>query len=133
MTNQERKNRILTKLRNILFLLLGITVIFISIRDIINAGGKMSALASNLLWIILAIVVVAQSILSIIQSFSPLSTKAKSFLLIDWLIIVLGILIANFAYLLQNNLWLIIGGAIFIAGCIPIKDKNKTKIKKSTF
>lgn len=79
MTNQERKNRILTKLRNILFLLLGITVIFISIRDIINAGGKMSALASNLLWIILAIVVVAQSILSIIQSFSPLSTKAKSF------------------------------------------------------
>lgn len=35
MTDQERKQRILIKLRNILFLLLGITVLFISIESII--------------------------------------------------------------------------------------------------
>ena len=36
MTDQERKQRILIKLRNILFLLLGITVLFISIESIIQ-------------------------------------------------------------------------------------------------
>lgn len=33
MTNQERKERILIKLRNIVFLLLDITVVFISIES----------------------------------------------------------------------------------------------------
>ena len=36
MTDQERKERILTKLRNIVFLLLGITVVFISIASIVS-------------------------------------------------------------------------------------------------
>lgn len=121
MSDQERKQRILTKLRNILFLLLGITVLFISVESIVQNPKN---IISNLIWILLALIVVVQAVISIFQSLGPLDSKPRLLLIIDWIIIIAGILIANFAYMLQNNAWLIIGSAIFIAGCIPIKDKK---------
>lgn len=123
MTDQERKERILTKLRNIVFLLLGITVIFISIASIVS-NTAFGNIVSNALWIVLALILIVQAFISIYQSFKPLASKAKIFLLTDWATILLGILLGNYAYLMKNNLWLIIGIAIFIAGCIPIKDKK---------
>ena len=123
MTDQERKERILTKLRNIVFLLLGITVIFTSIASIVS-NTAFGNIVSNALWIVLALILIVQAFISIYQSFKPLASKAKIFLLTDWATILLGILLGNYAYLMKNNLWLIIGIAIFIAGCIPIKDKK---------
>lgn len=123
MTDQERKERILTKLRNIVFLLLGITVIFISIASIVS-NTAFGNIVSNALWIVLALILIVQAFISIYQSFEPLNSKAKVFLLTDWATILLGILLGNCAYLMKNSLWLIIGIAIFIAGCIPIKDKK---------
>lgn len=123
MTDQERKERILTKLRNIVFLLLGITVIFISIASIVS-NTAFGNIVSNALWIVLALILIVQAFISIYQSFKPLASKAKIFLLTDWATILLGILLGNYAYLMKNNLLLIIGIAIFIAGCIPIKDKK---------
>lgn len=123
MTDQERKERILTKLRNIVFLLLGITVVFISIASIVS-NTAFGNIVSNALWIVLALILIVQAFISIYQSFKPLASKAKIFLLTDWATILLGILLGNYAYLMKNNLWLIIGIAIFIAGCIPIKDKK---------
>ena len=123
MTDQEQKERILTKLRNIVFLLLGITVIFISIASIFS-NTAFGNIVSNALWIVLALILIVQAFISIYQSFEPLNSKAKVFLLTDWATILLGILLGNCAYLMKNNLWLIIGIAIFIAGCIPIKDKK---------
>ena len=123
MTDQERKERILTKLRNIVFLLLGITVIFTSIASIVS-NTAFGNIVSNALWIVLALILIVQAFISIYQSFKPLASKAKIFLLTDWATILLGILLGNYAYLIKNNLWLIIGIAIFIAGCIPIKDKK---------
>ncbi|MDB6251178.1 hypothetical protein ODV12_08060 [Lactobacillus amylovorus] len=123
MTDQERKERILTKLRNIVFLLLGITVVFISIASIVS-NTAFGNIVSNALWIVLALILIVQAFISIYQSFRPLASKAKIFLLTDWATILLGILLGNGAYLMKNNLWLIIGIAIFIAGCIPIKDKK---------
>ena len=123
MTDQERKERILTKLRNIVFLLLRITVIFISIASIVS-NTAFGNIVSNALWIVLALILIVQAFISIYQSFKPLASKAKIFLLTDWATILLGILLGNYAYLMKNNLWLIIGIAIFIAGCIPIKDKK---------
>ncbi|WP_249905808.1 hypothetical protein [Lactobacillus amylovorus] len=121
MTDQERKERILTKLRNIVFLLLGITVVFISIASIVS-NTAFGNIVSNALWIVLALILIVQAFISIYQSFRPLASKVKIFLLTDWATILLGILLANCAYFMKNNLWLIIGIAIFIAGCIPIKD-----------
>ena len=123
MTDQERKERILTKLRNIVFLLLGITVVFISIASIVS-NTTFGNIVSNALWIVLALILIVQAFISIYQSFRPLASKTKIFLLTDWATILLGILLGNCAYLMKNNLWLIIGIAIFIAGCIPIKDKK---------
>ena len=123
MTDQERKERILTKLRNIVFLLLGTTVVFISIASIVS-NTAFGNIVSNALWIVLALILIVQAFISIYQSFKPLASKAKIFLLTDWATILLGILLGNYAYLMKNNLWLIIGIAIFIAGCIPIKDKK---------
>lgn len=123
MTDQERKERILTKLRNIVFLLLGITVVFISIESIM-VNNQVGNIVSNIIWIILALIVVVQAFYSIFQSLQSIATKQKTFLIADWATIILGILLANFAYLMKNHLWLIIGIAIFIAGCIPIKDKK---------
>lgn len=122
MTDQERKQRILIKLRNILFLLLGITVLFISIESIIQNPKNF---IFNLIWMLLALIVVVQAIISISQSMQILNSKQRLLLFIDWIIIIAGILIANFAYAFQNNAWLIIGSAIFIAGCIPIKDQKQ--------
>lgn len=124
MTDQERKQRILTKLRNILFMLLSITVLFISVESIIQ-NSKFGNIVSNLIWIVLALIVVVQACISIFQSLQLLDSKQRTLLIIDWTVIIAGILIANFAYAFQNNAWLIIGSAIFIAGCIPIKDKKK--------
>lgn len=121
MTDQERKERILTKLRNIVFLLLGITVVFISIASIVS-NTAFGNIVSNAVWIVLALILIVQAFISIYQSFRPLASKVKIFLLTDWATILLGILLANCAYFMKNNLWLIIGIAIFIAGCIPIKD-----------
>mgnify|MGYP001623156945 FL=1 len=121
MTDQERKERILTKLRNIVFLLLGITVIFISIASIVS-NTAFGNIVSNALWIVLALFLIVQAAISIYQSLTPLKTRAKILLLTDWATILLGILLANCAYFMKNNFWLIIGIAIFIAGCIPIKD-----------
>ncbi|MGN1272854.1 MAG: hypothetical protein ACI4T3_06970 [Lactobacillus sp.] len=123
MTDQERKERILTKLRNIVFLLLGITVIFISIASI-TANTAFGNIVSNAIWIILALILIVQAFISIYHSFELLKSKTKVFLLTDWATILLGILLANCAYLMKNNFWLIIGIAIFIAGCIPVKDKK---------
>lgn len=123
MTNQERKERILIKLRNIVFLLLDITVVFISIESII-VNDQVGNIVSNITWIILALIVVVQALYSIFHSLQTLAKKQKTFLIADWATIILGILLTNCAYLMKNNLWLIIGIAIFIAGCIPIKDKK---------
>ena len=123
MTDQERKERILTKLRNIVFLLLGITVIFISIASIV-VNTNFGNIVSNTILIVLALFLIVQAFMSIYHSFEPLKSKAKIFLLTDWATILLGILLANCAYLMKNNLWLIIGITIFIAGCIPVKDKK---------
>ena len=121
MTDQERKERILTKLRNIVFLLLGITVIFISIASIVS-NTAFGNIVSNALWIVLALFLIVQAAISIYQSLTPLKTRAKILLLTDWATILLGILLTNCAYFMKNNFWLIIGISIFIAGCIPIKD-----------
>ncbi len=121
MTDQERKERILTKLRNIVFLLLGITVVFISIASIVS-NTAFGNIVSNAVWIVLALFLIVQAAISIYRSLTPLKTRAKIFLLTDWTTILLGILLANCAYFMKNNFWLIIGIAIFIAGCIPIKD-----------
>ena len=121
MTDQERKERILTKLRNIVFLLLGTTVVFISIASIVS-NTTFGNIVSNAVWIVLALFLIVQAAISIYQSLTSLKTRAKIFLLTDWATILLGILLATCAYFMKNNFWLIIGIAIFIVGCIPIKD-----------
>ena len=83
MTDQERKERILTKLRNIVFLLLGITVVFISIASIVS-NTAFGNIVSNALWIVLALILIVQAFISIYQSFRPLASKVKIFLLTDW-------------------------------------------------
>ena len=96
MTDQERKERILTKLRNIVFLLLGITVVFISIASIVS-NTAFGNIVSEAGWIVLALFLIVQAAISIYQSLTPLKTRAKIFLLTDWATILLGILLANCA------------------------------------
>ena len=100
MTDQERKERILTKLRNIVFLLLGITVVFISIASIVS-NTAFGNIVSNAVWIVLALFLIVQAVISIYQSLTPLKTRAKILLLTDWATILLGILLANCAYFMK--------------------------------
>lgn len=100
MTDQERKERILTKLRNIVFLLLGITVVFISIESIMM-NNQVGNIVSNIIWIILALIVIVQGFYSIFQSLQVIAAKQKLFLIADWATIILGILLANCAYLMR--------------------------------
>ena len=121
MTDQERKERILTKLRNIVFLLLGITVVFISIASIVS-NTAFGNIVSNAVWIVLSFIFNRSSCYQYLPKFDTLKNESKNLFTNRLGTILLGILLANCAYFMKNNFWLIIGIAIFIAGCIPIKD-----------
>ena len=55
MTDQERKLRILNKLKNIVYFALGITVLFLGISSVIAAHWSTSAILSNIMWILLGL------------------------------------------------------------------------------
>ena len=65
MDNQEAKQRILNKLRNIVFLLLGITVLFLSIESIAQAKGNLGGILGNVVWLLLSLIVLVQAVISI--------------------------------------------------------------------
>ena len=127
MDNQEAKQRILNKLRNIVFLLLGITVLFLSIQSIAQAKGNLGGILGNVVWFLLSLIVLMQAVISIIRELKELPSKQRLYQLSDWAILISGIILGNAGYFAKQNSLLLIGIVLFIAGCIPIHDRPKNK------
>lgn len=127
MTNQERKNIILNKLKNIIYFVLGITVLFLSIQSIIMAHGKVTTILLNLIWVFLCLIIIIEGCFGIKHHLEAFEPKQRLFQLIDWLIIILGIIISNIGYVINKHPVILIGIVIFIAGCIPINPNISSK------
>lgn len=117
MTNEEQKLRILNKLKNIVYFVLGITVLFLSGQAIFQEKEF-----SNGLWFILGIVIVVEAVIGIKKSLPALQKSQRRFQFLDWSLIIGGIILANVGYLAKLNWLLVLGGIIFIAACVPIKN-----------
>ena len=85
MDNQEAKQRILNKLRNIVFLLLGITVLFLSIQSIAQAKGNLGGILGNVVWFLLSLIVLMQAVISIIRELKELPSKQRLYQLVTGL------------------------------------------------
>ncbi|WP_191451035.1 hypothetical protein [Lactobacillus gallinarum] len=122
MTDQERKLRILNKLKNIVYFALGITVLFLGISSVIAAHWSTSAILSNIMWILLGLFIIGEGVVSVTKSFEALSSKGKIAQAVDWILILFGIIFGNIAYLMDKNSWLIIAIIILVTSSIPIKE-----------
>lgn len=122
MTDQERKLRILNKLKNIVYFALGITVLFLGISSVIAARWSTSAILSNIMWILLGLFIIGEGVVSVTKSFEALSSKGKIAQAVDWILILFGIIFGNIAYLMDKNSWLIIAIIILVTSSIPIKE-----------
>lgn len=127
MTDQERKMRILNRLKAAVYFLLGITVLFLSIESIIQAHGKLSSILINIIWLLLSLIIIVEGIITVKNILLKVPANKRSLHLSDWCIVIAGIIIANSAYMLHNNAVLLFGVVMFIAGCIPIKDSPAKK------
>ena len=127
MDNQEAKQRILNKLRNIVFLLLGITVLFLSIESIAQAKGNLGGILGNVVWLLLSLIVLVQAVISIIRELKELPSKQRLYQLSDWAILISGIILGNAGYFAKQNSLLLIGVVLIISGCNPKQYKTKNK------
>ncbi|MGQ5709861.1 hypothetical protein [Lactobacillus sp. PSON] len=122
MTNQDRKKQILNRLRAIIYLVLGITVLFLSIQSIAQSNGKLGTIFINFIWLFLSLIIIIESGFVIKNILLEINPKKRLFQLSDWCIIIAGIIITNAGYINNSKTFLLIGIVIFIAGCIPIKE-----------
>lgn len=122
MTDQERKLRILNKLKNIVYFALGITVLFLGISSVIAAHWSTPAILSNIMWILLGLFIIGEGVVSVTKSFEALISKGKITQAVDWILILFGIIFGNIAYLMDKNSWLIIAIIILVTSSIPIKE-----------
>ncbi|KRL91212.1 hypothetical protein [Lactobacillus kalixensis] len=124
MTDQDKKERILNKLKNIVYFTLGITVFFLSIRSIIQAHGNFGSIIANTIWLLLSLIVIVEGAIGIKKSLENIPNKARKVQIVDWIFILASLILANIAYLAGKNNLIIFFGIIFIASCIPIKEKD---------
>lgn len=127
MTNQEKKTKILNRLRAIIYLVLGITVLFLSIQSMVEAHGNLVTILINFIWLFLSLIIIIEGGFVIKNILLATAPKQRLFQLSDWCIIIAGIIITNAAYINSNNTFLLIGIVIFIAGCFPIKEISRKK------
>lgn len=127
MTDQERKMRILNRLKAAVYFLLGITVLFLSIQSIIQAHGKLGSILANIIWLILSLIIIVEGIITVKNILMEIPANKRILHLSDWCIVIAGVIIANSAYMLHNNSVLLLGIVMFIAGCIPINDSPRKK------
>lgn len=127
MTNQERKMRILNRLKAAVYFLLGITVLFLSIQSIGQAHGNLGTILANTIWLLLSLIIIVEGIITVKNILAEIPTKKRVLHLSDWCIVIAGIILGNSAYLIHNNAMLLFGIVMFIAGCIPIKDSPTKK------
>ena len=124
MSDQEKKDRILNRLKNIVYFILGITVLFLSIQSIIQANGKLDSISINAIWLLLSLIVIIEGIIGIKKDLNPLTKLSRNIRIIDWILILGSIISANIFYLLGENNLTIISIIILIASSIPIKIKD---------
>lgn len=124
MSDQEKKDRILNRLKNIVYFILGITVLFLSIQSIIQANGKLDSISINAIWLLLSLIVIIEGIIGIKKDLNPLTKLSRNIRIIDWILILGSIISANIFYLLGENNLIIISIIILIASSIPIKIKD---------
>lgn len=124
MSDQEKKDRILNRLKNIIYFILGITVLFLSVQSIIQANGKLNLISINAIWFLLSLIVITEGIIGIKKELNSLTKLSRNIQIIDWILILGSIISANIFYLLGKNNLIMISIIILIASSIPLKSKD---------